>query len=129
MVRVSRLGSVIYVFSSCEGKFGEAASGLVVVTVEKVVGEGGVPTASRVVGEADLMVPVLGESNLFLLTPTSPPACLHLSPSSTFLTLSLKSMATKETRSHYYKNNFVRRCSFINQDGHTIQPPHKMPND
>ena len=84
------------------------------VTVEKVVGEGGVPAARRAVGEADLMVPKPGESNLFLLTPTSPPACLHLSPSSTFLTLSLKSMATKETRSHYYKNNFVRHCPNIN---------------
>jgi hypothetical protein len=52
------------------------------VTVEKVVEEGGVLT------EADSVVPMLGESTLFLLTRTSP-ACLHLSPSSSFLTLSL----------------------------------------
>ena len=79
---------MIYVFSSCEGKFGEAASGLVVVTVKKAVGQGGVTTARRVVGEADLMVQASAESTLFLLTRTSPAAFLDLSsPCSSVLTL------------------------------------------
>jgi hypothetical protein len=88
VVRVSGLVSGIYVFSSCEGKFGEAASGLVVVTVEKAVGEGGIPAARRVVGEADLMVPTAGKSTLFFLMRTHPAAFLHLSsPCSSFLSL------------------------------------------
>jgi hypothetical protein len=74
VVRVSGLGSGIYVFSGCEGKLGEA-SGLVVVTVEKVV------------GKADSMVPAASESTLFLLTRTSPSAFFHLSQPSLFLTL------------------------------------------
>jgi hypothetical protein len=43
-----------------------------------------------------------------------------------FLTLSLKSMATKEPRSHYYKNNFARHCPNINEDGHKMQPSPKI---
>ena len=67
MVRVSGLGSGIYVFSSCEGKLGEA-SGLIVVTVEKAVGEGSIPAAHVAVRKADSMVLAARESTLFLLT-------------------------------------------------------------
>jgi hypothetical protein len=31
------------------------------------------------------------------------------------------------TSSHYYTNNFTRRCPFINGDSHKIQPPRLMP--
>jgi hypothetical protein len=66
----------------------KAASGLVMVTVEKAVGEGGVPVARQVVGEANSMVPAAGKSTLFFLMRTSPAAILHLSsPCSSFLTL------------------------------------------
>jgi hypothetical protein len=75
------------------------------VTVEKAVGEGGVPTARQVVGEADSIVPVADESTLFLLTRTSHAAFLHLSsPCSSFLTLP-QINGYQGTRSHYYKND------------------------
>ena len=67
MVRVSGSGSGIYVFSSCEGKLGEA-SRLVMVTIEKAVGEGSIPAAHVAVRRADSMVLAARESTLFLLT-------------------------------------------------------------
>ena len=69
-------------------------------------GEGGILAAHRVVGEADSIVPVVGDSTLFLLTQTSPPAFLHLSSCNTFLTLP-QIHGYQGTWSHYFSNGFL----------------------